>query len=232
LKRRDSATQTAAMPTMMAPVGPPVVEQLSETGTVAREGTLAASTRHRHERSGRRGHGKTRAGDADDSLAPAPAPALLSRRAIRAQAKATRVGARRAASNAARTDSSDALPAWGVDATHEFAKAKSEGRTAPKTGDTSGPAANEPARVSPPKPQRAADPIVSTNRSTTNSAEPVPASAAAAPPASKPLTLNQMLNRVEDAAHSQRAKKGNASAPELDSELDDLLNRAVRAPGK
>jgi hypothetical protein len=48
------------------------------------------------------------------------------------------------------------------------------------------------------------------------------------------MTLNQLLNKVDDAAHEQRSKKGSGSAPksQSDSELDDLINKAVHSKGK
>lgn len=65
------------------------------------------------------------------------------------------------------------------------------------------------------------------------SVEPAPKPAAPAPP-SKPLTMDQLLNRVEDAAQAQRGKKGLPTGPKSkkDAELDDLINSAVHTKHK
>jgi hypothetical protein len=94
---------------------------------------------------------------------------------------------------------------------------------------SSQPAAKPPANfvASAPPPAAKAVPIVV--------AKPVePPKPVAPPPPSKPLTMDQLLNRVEAAAKAQRKQNG-VRAPKTskrDAELDDLITGAVKSKGK
>jgi hypothetical protein len=137
-------------------------------------------------------------------------------------------------SNKAGASSSVELPAWGVEAVREFSSEKSSagasGTSAPQTLTAKSASSN--ADIAPPM-QPKAEPVVAAKP-----AEPVktaePAKPVAPPPPSKPLTMDQVLNQVEEAAQAQRKQAGLKApkASKRDAELDELINGAMNSKTK
>lgn len=61
-----------------------------------------------------------------------------------------------------------------------------------------------------------------------------PAKPVAPPRPSKPLTMDEVLNQVEEAAQAQRKRAGLEApkASKRDAELDDLINGAMKSKKK
>jgi hypothetical protein len=247
LRHSGNATQPETASALMAPTLAPVVEQLGDTSR-GREAALAGSGTARRARTdkprGGKASGERASGfatrEAHEPMAiSAPAPVaraqnVESRRKTK-PTRASRVAAARAATKA-QAHQSVALPAWGAEAIREFEPAKA-GKSAPTpTHKSSALVVSKPvaASTSSAKPMFATKPIASPSKSFA-SVPVTPPKPAAPPPPSKPLTLNQLLNKVEDAAHAQqKGKKEAPSKPKSkgDSELDDLINKAVHEKGK
>ncbi len=135
------------------------------------------------------------------------------------------------------SSSSDGLPAWGADALRDFPS----GTTGPAAGTTieaEAPVAKVASRntdIPPPTAgyrtsavdQKSATPMVA--------AMPVPPpKPEAPPPPSKPLTMEQVLNQVEEAAQGRRKQAG-LQAPKptkRDAELEELINSAMKSKTK
>lgn len=140
-------------------------------------------------------------------------------------------------STAAVSSNSAGLPAWGADALQDF----SSGKTGPAAGamiQADAPAAqpaSADADIPPPmasyRPgageQNSAAPVVA--------AKPAePPKPEAPPPPSKPLTMEQVLNQVEEAAQARRKQTG-LQAPKptkRDAELEELINGAMKSKTK
>jgi hypothetical protein len=150
------------------------------------------------------------------------------------QAVAPAQSSRAERSNKAGTSSSLGLPAWGVEAVREFSSEKSSAN-ASVTSDsqtlTAKPASSNADTPAPMQPKT--EPVAAAKP-----AEPVktaePAKPVAPPPPSKPLTMEEVLNQVEEAAQAQRKQAG-LKAPKTskrDAELDDLINGAMKPKTK
>lgn len=241
-QRNGIRSQTVLAPAAAAPAARPIiVEQLSDvrqpretgTGSLRREGKRSAGKRAR-----------------ETSFAATPASQSGGDPAIApVQSRSKTHQAERSSTTA--SSSSAGLPAWGAEAVRDFSGTKSSSKAAPVptrpqplTAKPTAPssadippavAADQPSAREQPKPESvvAAKPV--------QPPEPVlaakpaePLAPAAPPPPSKPLTMDQMLNQVEEAAQAQRKKAG-LKAPKTsqrDAELDELINGAMQSKKK
>jgi hypothetical protein len=140
----------------------------------------------------------------------------------------------RASRASARVQSGPGLPAWGSETVREFSSFKAND----KVSSMKAPATVTPKPAAMAKPTQPTGPqIIVTNKAPTAAAKlvaaakPVEPPKPAAPPApSKPLTMDQLLNRVEDAAKTQRKNAGLAPPKKqaVDSDLDALIRGATQ----
>jgi hypothetical protein len=234
-----------------SPVGAPVVEQL-DPASVAKA-TAAAALPQKGKRPGKQSgaRGGSASFAAAERVAPQPSkPAPAAKRAP-APEPAPRTAARGASARASMTSSS-ALPAWGAEASRDFASQKGSkpSKQAPKVAEKPAPiAAAKPVPVAAAKPAPVAaakpvpEPVAAPQpASTGRGAIPPPFGRPVAPPPAAPppakeenLTMDQLLNRVVGAARENRVREGTgARAPksEKDNELEDLLDQAMKSPPK
>jgi hypothetical protein len=227
-QRSNSGSQTLLAPTSARPATAPIiVEQLSEARQPRKK--AAAPLRGKQtDKPGRRSAGR-RARETPFAAVPASnnsgdqaiAPAQSQSR--RAERSSTTV-----------SSSAAGLPAWGAEAVREFSggkNSKAASVTTPSQGLTAKPASSSADVPSP----MAADPPSAREQpkpAPVVAAKPIEPPEPVAPPRpSKPLTMDQMLNQVEEAAQAQRKQTG-LKAPKTtqrDAELDELINGAMKS---
>jgi hypothetical protein len=224
--RVNRSTQTIMTPAAaMRAVGPITVEQLSET----RQPRDKAAAPLRGKQAGAPARASVGRRARETPVAAVPASKNAGAQAIAPVQPKSRSAER---SSTPVSSSSAGLPAWGAEAVRDFAGAKSStaapvaarsqaltAKPAPPSAEIPPPVAAAPPAREEPKPA----PVVAAK-------PPEPPAPVAPPPPSKPLTMEQMLNQVEEAAQAQRKKAG-LKAPKTsahDAELDALINGAMK----
>jgi hypothetical protein len=223
-QRTNKSSHTLLTPAAaLRTVGPIIVQQLSEPVAAPPRGKQADTAGKRS--AGRRAR--------ETPLAAVPASKNAGDQAIASAQPKSRPAER---SSTSVSSGSAGLPAWGAETVRGFSGASSSkaasvparpqaltAKPAASSVDTPPPAAAYApvAREQPkPPPVVAAKPIE----------PPVPVALPPAPAPSKPLTMEEMLNQVEEAAQAQRKKAG-LKAPKTaqhDAELDALINGAMK----
>jgi hypothetical protein len=210
-QRASSGSQTLLAPAPALPAAAPIiVEQLNE----ARQPRETGAAPLRGEQSDKRGRRSAGRRAHETSFVATPASKSSGYQAIApAPSKSTSRQAERSSTSVA--SSSAGLPAWGAEAVRDF------------SGGTRAREQPKPAPIVTAKPAEPPAPAVA--------AKPAEPPAPAAPPRpSKPLTMDEMLNQVEEAAQAQRKRAG-LKAPKTsqrDAELDELISGAMQSKKK
>jgi hypothetical protein len=217
--RHDSSNGTQAVlapPALALPaLEPIIVEQLNG----ARQPDQTAAALLRGEQSDRPSRRSASSRARETPFATAPARRSAGAQAIApAQSKVKTHVAER--SSTTMSSSSAGLPAWGAEAMRDF----SDGASSKGARTTSGYRPTATATV--PAREQTADVLA---------AEPAEPPKPVAPPRpTKPLSMDEMLNQIEEVAQAQRKQAG-LKAPtisERDAELDELISGAMKSKKK
>jgi hypothetical protein len=230
----NERTQTVLAPPVALPTAAPIiVEQLND----ARQPPQGFAAPHPVEQADRPGRRSTSSRAHATAFATAPA-SKSSGPQTNAPAQSRPTKPSRAERSSPTVSSSTAgLPAWGADALRDFSGGKSSpGTNAPSQvqAPVAKPATSN-ADIPPPMASYRPSPSEGKSAAPAVAAKPVEPPKPEAPQRpSKPLTMDQVLNQVEEAAQAQRKQAG-LKAPRTskrDAELEELISGAMKSKTK
>jgi hypothetical protein len=216
--QRSAEAPPVSAPAFSAPTPAPVIEQLDKPAK-ARASTLRASPRH----------DLSDKVDVGQASAPARAVATPARAPTSggAERRSTGVSAKpaRAPSSVIAPSSPPGLPAWGDLGTSKPSSPSKGAQVAAKVPVT--PKTTPATPMTTPAPPK-------TTPATSKATALAPLKPAAPSAPAKPLTMDQVLDRVEDVAQAQRNKSGRPApkTSKRDAELDALISGSMKSKPK
>jgi hypothetical protein len=246
----DTTAASSAAPTPVLAPGAPVVEQLGAAAVAspAVRGTAASPNKRQRASKHDKSSGETsnaKAAAASSSIErPGREPAAEHLDKSHAAAKRASAPSQPVQGAGPRGARSSGLPAWGTEATStsEPATPKANKRALAVAAEPAASVPSKPAQAAPSKAAAAAESKPATTFAS-KPAAPVaskPVALASTPPTpppkpaapEKPLTMDQLLNKVVEVASEAKPRKAGTSEPksQRDMDLDLLLNSAVKNP--